>query len=282
MLYIGCPTWGSKAWVGGFFPARTPANAFLRLYSHRLTAVEGNTTFYATPSVETIARWVQETPATFQFCPKVARSISHAIPLDETREETQAFVHRLRGLGTRLGPLFLQVPPSFAPAHLERLQAFLDFWPSEVRLAVEVRHTAFYEESQAAKLNALLEQYRVARVIMDTRPLRVGFSQEQQVLEARERKPNLPVQLALTTDFSLVRYIGHPDLEVNEAFLDSWAQHLSRWLKQGVTLYVFCHCSVDEQAPLLCAELYQRVKALAPLPPLPWQLPAAITQPELF
>jgi uncharacterized protein YecE (DUF72 family) len=268
--------------MGGFFPTRTPANEFLRLYSRRLTAVEGNTTFYATPSAETIARWVQETPSTFQFCPKVARSISHTTQLDDTREEPQAFVERLRGLGTRLGPLFLQLPPSFAPAHLERLQAFLDFWPSDVRLAVEVRHTAFYEEVQAAKLNTLFERHRIARVIMDTRPLRVGSTQEQQVLEARKRKPNLPVQVALTADFSLVRYIGHPDLEVNVVFLDSWAQQLSHWLKQGVTLYVFCHCPLDERAPLLCAELYQRVKSLTSLPPLPWQPPVAVNQPEIF
>jgi uncharacterized protein YecE (DUF72 family) len=42
MLYIGGPVWGSKAWVGNFFPKQTPASAFLRLYSRRLLTVEGN------------------------------------------------------------------------------------------------------------------------------------------------------------------------------------------------------------------------------------------------
>ncbi len=43
MLYIGSPAWGYKEWVGNFFPARTPASDFLRLYSRRLNCVEGNT-----------------------------------------------------------------------------------------------------------------------------------------------------------------------------------------------------------------------------------------------
>ena len=50
MFYIGCPLWGYKEWVGNFLPAHTPARDFLRLYSRRLTAVEGNTIFYALPS----------------------------------------------------------------------------------------------------------------------------------------------------------------------------------------------------------------------------------------
>jgi len=45
MFYIGCPAWGFKEWVGNFFPPHTPARDFLRLYSRKLTTVEGNTTF---------------------------------------------------------------------------------------------------------------------------------------------------------------------------------------------------------------------------------------------
>ena len=74
MFYIGCPMWGYKEWVGEFFPPRTPQSEFLRLYSRRLTTVEGNTTFYATPNAETVARWRVETPSTFRFCFKIPRA----------------------------------------------------------------------------------------------------------------------------------------------------------------------------------------------------------------
>ncbi len=270
-LYIGGPMWGYKDWVGSFFPARTPASDFLRLYSRQLNTVEGNTVFYALPSTETIARWSQETPPTFRICPKVSRSISHETQLENSRDETLLFIERMRGLGTRLGPMFLQLPPSFNPAQLAQLEAFLQFWPTDVRLAVEVRHADFYSEQYAQELNSLLSQHNVARVMMDTRPIRVGSTKEQQVLQARERKPNLPLQIALTTDFTFLRYIGHPRMEVNEPLLDSWSQQIAQWLTQGTTVYAFCHCPFEEHSPEICAALYQRVGALVPLPPLTWQ-----------
>ncbi len=283
MFYIGGPVWGSKAWVGTFFPKQTPARAFLRLYSRRLLTVEGNTTFYALPSEDVVARWRQETPASFRFCPKVSRDISHAPRLDHTRAETLLFTERMRGLGDRLGPMFLQLPPSFAPAHLPRLQAFLDFWPGDLRLAVEVRHPALYTDQHRESLFLLLEQHQVGWVMMDTRPLRTGDTKDQELLATRERKPNLPLQIACTTDFAFLRYIGHPALELNEPFLDAWAAQLGQWLKQGKTLYVFCHCPQEAQAPPLCAALYQRVQAIVPLPPLPWQPePPAVRAPTLF
>lgn len=270
MFYIGCPMWGYKEWVGNFFPAHTPTSDFLRLYSRRLTCVEGNTTFYALPSAETVARWGQETPETFRFCPKVSRSISHAPHLEEKQGETLLFVERMRGLGARLGPIFLQLPPAFAPTHLPQLQAFLDFWPAEVRLAVEVRHPDFFQQAHADALNTLLSRYNSARVLMDTRPIRVGPAREQQELQARERKPDLPLQIAVTTDFVFVRYIGHPRMEVNEPFLESWAQQIGQWYQQGLTLYLFCHCPFEVHSPDICAQFYQRVRARVPLPPLPW------------
>jgi uncharacterized protein YecE (DUF72 family) len=273
--------WGYKEWVGNFFPAHTQTSEFLRLYSRRMTAVEGNTVFYALPSAETIARWSQDTPPTFRICPKVSRSISHEAHLESSREQTLLFVDRMRSLGTRLGPMFLQLPPSFGPAHLPQLEAFLSFWPTDVRLAVEVRHPDFYAEHHASTLNTLLAGYDAARVMMDTRPIRTGSTQEQEVLQARERKPNLPFQIAITTDFAFLRYIGHPHMEVNEPFLESWAQQLGQWLKQGIALYVFCHCPFEKYSPDICAALYQRVSAVVPLPPLPWQ-PERPEQAELF
>ncbi len=268
MFYIGCPLWGYKAWVGTFFPPHTPANAFLRLYSRRLNVVEGNTTFYAIPSAEMVARWRQETPDSFRFCPKIARSISHDSLLSASKDATFAFVERLLGLGPRLGPIFLQLPPTFAPDRLEDLHSFLSFWPQDVRLAVEVRHPDFFLAAQAEMLNRLLSSFHVARVIMDTRPIRVGDAAEQQLLQTRERKPHLPVQIVSTTDFVFVRYIGHPRLEANIPFLEEWAQQLAHWLSEGKTLYVFCHCPFEEHSPSLCQELYRRVQALTPLPPL--------------
>ncbi len=282
MFYIGCPAWGFKEWVGqnNFFPPKTPASEFLRLYSRKLTTVEGNTTFYATPSAETVARWRSETPETFRICPKVSRNISHRPQIDVSKDETLAFVERMRSLDTRLGPIFLQLPPAFGPNQLSQLKAFLDFWPSDVRLSVEVRHPDFYTPMHASALNALISHYNVGRVLMDTRPIRIGSAQEQAMLQARERKPNLPLHIALTTDFAFIRYIGHPRMEVNEPFLDEWAQQIGQWLQQGITVYAFCHCPFEEHSPRICVELYQRVTSVVSLPALPWTVEKLDTRPE--
>jgi len=269
-FYLGCPIWSYKEWVGSFFPPRTPASDFLRMYSRKLTTVEGNTVFYSLPTEETVARWRQETPPTFRICPKVSRSISHEAHLENKRAETLLFVERMRGLGTRLGPTFLQLPPFFGPAQLPQLEAFLNYWPTDVRLAVEVRHSDFYREDHALTFNALLSQHNVARVMMDTRPIRIGSTEEQQMLQARERKPNLPLQIATPADFTFLRYIGHPRMEVNDPFLDTWSQQIGQWLKQEMTVYVFCHCPFEKHSPEICRALYQRVSALVPLPPLTW------------
>lgn len=269
-FYIGCPIWSHKAWVGSFFPPRTPSSDFLRLYSRKLSTVEGNTTFYAVPGAETIARWRAETPPEFRFCPKIPHDISRAPALEATREPTLAFVARMRGLGERLGPLFLQLPPNFGPNRLKQLATWLSVWPDDTRLAVEVRHPAFFEKEQSLALNTLLHQHQAARVIMDTRPIRIGPAEEQAMLQARERKPDLPVYPAITTDFVFLRYIGHMRSEINAPFLDAWATKLAQWLARGLTLYVFCHCPTEDYSPDICCELYQRVQRLSALPDLPW------------
>ena len=285
MFFIGCPMWGYKEWIGNFFPARTSSNDFLRIYSNKLNVVEGNTIFYALPSSETVARWCQETPPTFRICPKVSRSISHEGRLEDKRNETLFFVERMRELGTRLGPIFLQLPPSFGPTQLSQLETFLNFWPTDVRLAVEVRYSDFYQERHALTLNTLLGQHKVARVMMDTRPIRIGTAEEQQVLQARERKPNLPLQITTTTNFAFLRYIGHPRMEINDPLLDKWSEQIGQWLKQGTTVYAFCHCPFEKHSPEICAALYQRVSTFVSLPPLNWQQETKdteIQQPRLF
>ena len=263
--------WGYKEWVGNFFPKHTPPSDFLQLYSRRLTAVEGNTVFYALPSAETVARWKQETPETFRFCPKISRSISHGAGLENSRKATFELIDRMQVLGSRLGTLFLQLPPSFDFTHLSHLEEYLSSWPTDVRLAVEVRHPSFYTEQHALKLNTLLSQYHVGRVMMDTRPIRIGSAEEKQILHARERKPDLPLQIAVTSDIIFLRYIGHPRMEVNNTFLDTWAWQIAQWIEEELTVYVFCHCPYEIHSPEICKALYQRVSTFVTLPPMPWE-----------
>lgn len=266
-FFLGAPMWGYKEWVGSgrLFPPKTPAGEFLKIYSRKLTTVEGNTIFYYLPSEETVVRWREDTPSNFHFCPKVSREISHAENLMRMRAQTDIFLARMRLFGDRLGPIFLQLPPRFGATQLGDLAAFLDYWPTDLQLAVELRHPEFFQTPKMEAVNQLLREHDVARVIMDTRPMRVGDADEQAVMQARERKPNLPVSIALTGKFAFVRYIGHPRMEVNIPYLQQWAKVLARWYQEGITLYVFCHCPYEEHSPAICAQLHRFLEELIPL-----------------
>ncbi len=290
-LYLGCPIWSYKNWVGSFFPEGTKLADFLREYARRLNTVEGNTTFYAVPSAKTLVRWVEQTPETFRFCPKLPRTISHAGKLREHLDETREFVQVMTGLGARLGPMFLQLPPRYPPPMVDDLYAFLEAWERGMPLAVEVRHLAWFETPNHDKLNALLAEFEAARVVIDTRPIRslVGDpllkgSVYQRMLQARERKPDLPILPERTAPFVFLRYVGHPVMEHNTSFIEEWAVHMAAWLRQGVDCYVFCHCPDERLDPWLCREFHKIIAASAPVPPLPWDEADASTarQPRLF
>lgn len=283
-FHIGCPIWSFKGWVGNFYPQGTKPAEYLREYTRRLTTVEGNTTFYAIPPKNTIMNWVAEMPDGFHFCAKLPRAISHEGTLSQHIDDALSFVEIMGQLGPRLGPMFLQLPPRYSPNLLPDLEAFLAVWPRDVRLAVEVRHLDWFDHSHHNTLNALLAKYNMARVVIDTRPIRnlkgdkiLRGSAYESLLEARERKPDVPVIPERTADFVFIRYIGHPQLAYNVVFLDEWAGYLVSQLREGANAYIFCHSPDNMIAPYLCRELYQRVATQVTLPPLPWDETDATT-----
>jgi len=263
--------------VGNFYPPKTKPAGYLREYTRRLTTVEGNTTFYAVPSRQAIAGWVADMPGRFHLCPKIPRHISHEGVLSQHIEDALSFVDVMSGLGSRLGPMFLQLPPRFSPDQFAELEAFLFQWPGDVRLAVEVRHLDWFEVPHNEGLSQLLRKLDMARVVIDTRPIRslkgdasIRGSAYQSLLEARERKPDLPILPERTADFIFIRYIGHPQENVNDPFLSEWAAYLLEQLRTGAKAYVFCHSPDNVIAPYLCRDLHNRVSAKYSLPPLPW------------
>ena len=276
-FFTGSAVWAHQGWVGNFFPKGTKQTDYLREYARRLTTVEGNTTFYATPAKETVLRWAEDTPAYFRFCPKLPRGISHAGQLMPHLGEAQRFVDLMRNLGARLGPLFLQLPPRYSPKLSNDLQKFLAAWPREIKLAVEVRHLDWFDEPHHATLNDLLRAHDVARVLIDTRPIRnlpdarIAGGRVQVLLEqAQERKPDVPLLPERTASFVFVRYIGSPDVPANAALLDEWADRTAGWLKEGASVFAFCHCPDETYSPQICREMQRRVAARVPIDPLPW------------
>jgi uncharacterized protein YecE (DUF72 family) len=280
-FYVGCPIWSWKGWVGNFYPEGTKPSEFLGEYTRRLTTVEGNTTFYAVPSQKTLEGWAEDMPVTFRFCPKVPKAISHEGKLLENVERAQQFINLMRQLGPRLGSMFLQLPPRYSPKLLGDLQGFLAQWPRDVRLAVEVRHLDWFDTPHDEALNGLLMEHNMARVTIDTRPIRelsgddiLAGSVYQSLLEARERKADMPVVPQQTADFIFIRYIGHPEIEFNSPYLKEWGNYVVQQLKHDADVYMFCHSPNNFAAPYLCRKIYAQVEKEVDISPLPWNQPA--------
>jgi uncharacterized protein YecE (DUF72 family) len=271
-FYIGCAVWAYKDWIGDLFPPGSKSADLLSLYSRRLTTVEGNTTFYATPGVENVKRWATETPPTFRFCFKLPREVSHEGQLADKVKITREFVDRMTPLGQRLGPFFLQLPPGYRADKIDDLERWLAMWPTEYRVAVEVRHDDWYTEPHESSLMNLLHQYNAGRVVMDVRPLNAGPlpGADVDLQAARDRKPDVPMHPLRSSDIALIRYIGHPSAELNGSLLDEWARRVAKWLADGTEVYFFCHCPEERRSPALCREFQHRLERLAAVPRLPW------------
>jgi uncharacterized protein YecE (DUF72 family) len=273
-FFIGCALWGYKGWIGDLFPAGSIASEFLQLYSQRFTTVEGNTTFYSVPDAKTVARWAAETPAGFQFCPKLPKQITHSGLLQPQITQAQQFVERMQGLATsnetRLGPIFAQLPPIYSPDNFPDLQAFLMAIAGEtIEIALEVRHLDWFKPPHAQRLTNLLQQVGMGRVLLDTRPIYEVPDDPQ--LHSDRKKPRVPVEFSVTAPFSLIRYISHPDPETNLPFMQDWLIHIDQWLRQGTRIYLFVHCPLEARSPTN-ARTFQHLleKYGAPMPPLPW------------
>ncbi len=143
--FIGTQGWNYPAWSGPFYPRGARPADFLALYARLFDTVEVDSTFYAVPSRAAIESWVKRTPPSFRFALKFPRAATHDDRLagHASRETLVVFADRVRGLGARLGPILLQMPPDFAPVSRAHLEAFLDQWPADLSLAVELRDPAW-------------------------------------------------------------------------------------------------------------------------------------------
>lgn len=280
---LGCAIWAYKGWIGEVFPVGSSPSKFLQLYSQRFTTVECNATFYSVPSADTVTRWAQETPEGFEFCPKLPRSITHQGALQPHIDQTLRFVELMQGLGSRLGPIFAQLPPSYGTQFFQDLEAFLGGLKGcGAPLTLEVRHPQWFQPSGAAQLNALLQSVSLGRVLLDTRP--IYECEDNPQLTSERRKPRLPVQPVVTAPFAMIRYISHPDRAFNHRFMDYWVPYLQDWLQRGIRVYVVVHCPIEEHSPQN-ARYFQRLleNHSLSIPPLPWeQIPAEPTQLGLF
>src|SRR6201997_801412 len=114
-LHVGCAMWTYPPWQGRYLPRSLPQRERLSAYATWCNAVEGNTTFYATPALDTVKSWAAQTSPDFRFILKLPRQVTHERRLAGADGPLRAFLAAIDPLGERAHSLWIQLPPSFGP-----------------------------------------------------------------------------------------------------------------------------------------------------------------------
>ncbi|MDB5468578.1 MAG: hypothetical protein JWR84_138 [Caulobacter sp.] len=163
-IRIGTAGWAVPRAVAGQFPTEGTG---LQRYADRLDCAEINSTFYRPHKLAIYARWRDSVPPGFRFAVKLRKTITHEARLADCAGLLRDFAAEVSGLGDRLGPLLVQLPPSltFDPAVA---RTFFDdlraVW--EGRVAIEPRHASWFDDEP----ERLLIDHRIARVAADPAP----------------------------------------------------------------------------------------------------------------
>ena len=152
-LFAGTSGFAYREWKPDFYPKDLKSAEMLGFYAARLPSVEINATFYRTPTVKLLDGWGAQTPEGFRFSLKAPRRITQVQKLENAGDTVAFFLDAARSLGSRLGCILFQCPPSlsFTP---ERLDAFLDVLPERgFRFAMEFRHESWRDGRVRARLS---------------------------------------------------------------------------------------------------------------------------------
>ncbi|WP_010178777.1 DUF72 domain-containing protein [Aquimarina agarilytica] len=239
-MHIGCAKW-NKQDLKGFYPKGTKDE--LQYYSRQFNSIELNATFYRIFPPEQFQKWHDKTPENFKFFPKLVQNISH---FKRLQPEAQAYVdHYINSaihLKEKLGTTFLQMHSNFAPKDFNRLVHFIENWPKELALAVELRHTDWYNDpSICNELYQLFEENNISNIITDT-------AGRRDLLHMR-----------LTNNEAFIRYVG-ANHESDYTRLDDWVTRITTWKKQGIAaINFFVHQNLEMESPLLSAYLIKKL-----------------------
>lgn len=233
-LYLGTSGWSYADWEGTVYPVGTPAGARLAEYVKHYATVEIDSTFYGTPRRSTVEKWRELAPAGFLFAAKFPREVTHENNLVGMGDLANAFVRTMEGLGDRLGPLLVQLPPSFTVEGMAVLEDFLKALPGGFRYAVEVRHRSWLRSD----LPALLRECGAALTLIDY--------------------PGMPRMEEATADFSYIRWLGdrrefpsgHTSLKrERDDDLRWWSSLADRFREEGKTVFAYANNHYQNHSP---------------------------------
>lgn len=255
-LLVGTSGFAYPDWVPRFYPTGTRPSGFLRAYAERLPALELNATFRRRPTASAIAGWVNATPPEFRFAVKAQRGSAFRALSGDPAESIAWLCEPLPHFGERLGAVLFRVPaeirrdgpwvdrdPTVADAHL---RAFLEAWPHEVRLVVELQDPSWHVDETFAAL-------RGAGAVLCTTELPPEGDEGAQGGSSPDAAPPF---IRRTGSFLYLRLRRHG---YTPAELDAWAARLEPFLTAGDDVYAFFRHDAVGRAGELALELAARL-----------------------
>jgi len=161
---VGTSGWQYADWRGGLYPAGVPQRLWLQRYTEVFDTVEVNNAFYRLPERSVFESWRDRTPPGFLVAVKASRYLTHIKRLRDPAEPVARLLGRADGLGSKLGPVLLQLPPTLQ-GDVELLQGCLARFPGYVRVAVEPRHRSWW----TPEVRRVLSSYNAALCWADRR-----------------------------------------------------------------------------------------------------------------
>lgn len=145
----------------------------LARYASLFNAVEINSCFYRPHRLSTYERWSASVPEDFRFAVKLPKVITHESRLAGAVPALERFLGETSGLGAKLGPILVQLPPSFAFDAAIASSFFADLRTRfNGDVVFEPRHESWFTDD----VEAMLTEHKVARVAAD--PARVPRAAE--------------------------------------------------------------------------------------------------------
>jgi uncharacterized protein YecE (DUF72 family) len=233
-LYLGTSGWSYADWEGTLYPEGLPAGARLAEYAKHYATVEIDSTFYGTPRRSTVEKWRETVPEGFLFAAKFPQEITHENNLVGSEEPAGNFLRTMELLDDRLGPLLVQLPPSFSVEGMGVLEDFLAALPQGFRYAVEVRHRSWL----GSDLPELLWEHGAALTLIDS--------------------PGMPRMEDATAGFVYIRWLGdrrefpsgHTHVKRDRrGDLEWWSERVDRFLSEGKEVFAYANNHYQNHSP---------------------------------
>ncbi len=163
-----------------------------------------------------------------------SQEITHEKNLVGCEDVTENFLRTMEPLGDRLGPLLLQLPPSFSVEGMGVLEDFLTDLRGGLRYAVEVRHRSWL----GSDLVPMLRERSEALTLIDY--------------------PRMPRMEDATADFSYIRWLGdrrefpsgHTRLARERDDDLRWRSGVvDRFLQEGKTVFAYANNHYQNHSP---------------------------------